>query len=133
MILPDTHALIWFLNSNPRLGRETNLIIRRATDLGIAAFSAISVWEVALLLEKRRLTLNTSAIQWRQSLLTAGFIEIPVDGAIAARSVALADFHDDPADRIIMATAQEGQHQLITDDRRILNWPGQLDRFPAHR
>ncbi len=132
MILPDTHALLWFLNSNPRLGREANLIIRRATDLGIAAFSAISVWEVALLLEKRRLTLNTSAIQWRQSLLTTGFIEIPVDGAIAARSVALPDFHDDPADRIIIATALEG-HQLITDDSRILDWPGQLNRFPARR
>ena len=60
------------------------------------------------------------------------FVEIPVDGAIAARSVALPDFHDDPADRIIMATAQEG-HQLITDDGRILNWPGQLNRFPARR
>lgn len=132
MILPDTHTLIWFLNSNPRLGRESNLLIRRATDFGIAAFSAISVWEVALLLSKNRLTLNVTALQWRESLLAAGFVEIPVDGAIAARSVALPDFHDDPADRIIIATAQEG-HQLITDDRRILDWPGQLNRFPARR
>ena len=132
MILPDTHSLIWFLNSNPRLGREANLIIRRASEIGIAAFSAISVWEVALLLAKGRLTLNVDAMQWRQNLLDAGFVEIPVDGAIAARSVALADFHDDPADRIIVATAQEG-HQVITGDRQILNWPGQLDRFPAGR
>ena len=132
MILPDTHTLIWFLNSNPRLGRESNLLIRRATNFGIAAFSAISVWEVALLLSKNRLTLNVTALQWRESLLAAGFVEIPVDGAIAARSVALPDFHDDPADRIIVATAQEG-HQLITDDRRILDWPGQLNRFPARR
>ena len=57
---------------------------------------------------------------------------MPVDGLIAARSVALSDFHDDPADRIIMATAQEG-HQLITDDRQILDWSGPLDRFPASR
>lgn len=132
MILPDTHALIWFLNSDPRLGMEANLIIRRATDFGIAAFSAISVWEVALLLAKGRLTLNATAIQWREDLLSIGFIEIPVDGAIAARSVTLPDIHDDPADRIIMATAQEG-HQLITNDDRILNWPGQLHRFPARR
>ena len=132
MILPDTHTLIWFLNSNPRLGRESNLLIRRASDFGIAAFSAISVWEVALLLAKNRLTLNVTALQWRERLMAAGFVEIPVDGAIAARSVALPDFHDDPADRIIVATAQEG-HQLITDDRRILDWPGQLNRFPARR
>ena len=132
MILPDTHTLIWFLNSNPRLGRESNLLIRRATNFGIAAFSAISIWEVALLLSKNRLTLGVTAMQWRQNLLAADFVEIPVDGAIAARSVALRDFHDDPADRIIVATAQEG-HQLITDDRRILDWPGQLNRFPARR
>ena len=132
MILPDTHVLIWFLESNPRLGLTAQNRIREAAASGQAAFSAISVWEVALLLSKGRLTLNVSAVQWRQSLLDAGFIEIPVDGAIAARSVALPDFHDDPADRIIIATAQEG-HQLITEDRDILNWPGQLNRFPARR
>ena len=130
MILPDTHSLIWFLESNPRLGPVSQRRIRESAEREQAAFSAISVWEVALLLSKNRLTLNVSAIQWRQNLLAAGFVEIPVDGAIAARSVALSDFHDDPADRIIVATAQEG-HQLITDDGRILNWPGQLNRFPA--
>ena len=132
MILPDTHSLLWFMNSSPRLGREANLIIRRATDMGIAAFSAISVWEVALLLSKSRLALDVTAVQWRQNLLSAGLAEIPVDGVIAARSVALADFHADPADRILIATAQDG-HQLITDDHRILNWSGPLNRFPAHR
>ena len=132
MILPDTHTLLWYMALNPRLGTQAERRILRSRILGEVAFSAISVWEVALLLAKGRLTLNISAIQWRQNLLDSGFIEIPVDGAIAARSVALTDFHDDPADRIIVATAQEG-HQLITDDRDILNWPGPLDRFPAGR
>ena len=132
MILPDTHALLWFLNSNQRLGREANLKIRESTVNGDAAFSAISVWEVALLLSKGRLSLGVTALQWRQNLLAAGLIEIPVDGLIAARAVALTDFHDDPADRIIMATALDG-HELITDDRNMLDWPGQLNRFPARR
>jgi PIN domain nuclease of toxin-antitoxin system len=132
LILPDTHALIWFLDSNPRLGPTAARRIIEANELSQAAFSAISVWEVALLQAKGRLDRNVSAVQWRQNLLRAGFIEMPVDGLIAARSVALTDFHDDPADRIIMATAQEG-HQLITDDRQILDWSGPLDRFPASR
>ncbi|MCY3693524.1 MAG: type II toxin-antitoxin system VapC family toxin [Chloroflexota bacterium] len=132
MILPDTHTLLWYMALNPRLGTQAEHRILRSRILGEVAFSAISVWEVALLLAKGRLTLNVSAIQWRQNLLGAGFIEIPVDGAIAARSVALPDFHDDPADRIIVATALDG-HQLITDDRDILNWPGLLNRFPAGR
>ena len=117
---------------NPRLGPQADRRIQRARILGDAAFSAISVWEVALLLAKNRLILNVNAMQWRQNLLDAGFVEIPVNGAIAARSVSLTDLHDDPADRIIMATAMEG-HQLITDDDRILNWSGELDRFPARR
>ena len=132
MILPDTHSLIWFLESSPRLGSVAQRRIRESAERGQSAFSAISVWEVALLLEKGRLILNVNAMQWRQNLLDAGFVEIPVDGAIAARSVALSDFHDGPADRIIMATALEG-HELITDDRNMLNWPGQLQRFPARR
>lgn len=132
MILPDTHSLIWFLESRPRLGSVAQRRIRESAERGQSAFSAISVWEVALLLEKGRLILNVNAMQWRQNLLDAGFVEIPVDGAIAARSVALSDFHDDPADRIIMATALEG-HELITDDRNMLNWSGQLQRFPARR
>ncbi len=132
MILPDTHSLIWFLDSSPRLGSAAQRRIRESVERGETAFSAISVWEVALLLAKGRLTLNVDAMRWRQNLLDAGFVEIPVDGAIAARSVALTDFHDDPADRIIIATAQEG-HQLITADRDILNWPGQLNSFPARR
>ena len=133
MILPDTHSLIWFLESSPRLGSVAQRRIRESAERGQSAFSAISVWEVALLLAKGRLTLNVNAMQWRQNLLDAGLTEIPVDGVIAARSVALSDFHDDPADRIIVATALEGQHQLITDDRHILDWPGRLDRFPARR
>ena len=132
MILPDTHALLWFLESSPRLGSTAQRRMREAIESRQAAFSAISVWEVALLLARSRLALEVTAIQWREKLLSAGFIEIPVNGAIAAHSVALTDIHNDPADRIIMATALEG-HQLITDDDRILNWSGELDRFPARR
>ena len=120
------------MTQNPRLGPRADHRIQQAITDGDAAFSAISVWEVALLLSKRRLTLNVDAMQWRSSLLSGGFTEVPVDGVIAARSVALTDFHDDPADRIIVATAQDG-HELITGDRQILGWPGPLDRFPASR
>ena len=132
MILPDTHTLIWYTSLNPRLGPLADRRIREAIADSDTAFSAISIWEVALLLAKGRLTLSVSAMQWRQNLLDAGLVEIPVDGAIAARSVALPDFHDDPADRIIIATALGG-HLLITSDRQILDWPSQLNRFPAHR
>ena len=54
-----------------------------------------------------------------------GLIEIPVDGEIGIRANALQDFHPDPADRIIVATALNGR-RLVTADERILDWSGDL-------
>ena len=53
-----------------------------------------------------------------------------MDGEIGIRAATLPDFHADPADRLIVATALEG-HRLVTADRRILDWPGQLSRLDA--
>jgi PIN domain nuclease of toxin-antitoxin system len=57
-------------------------------------------------------------------------VEIPVDGEIGIRATGLADFHGDPADQLIVATALGG-HQLVTADERILDWPGALGRLRA--
>ena len=67
---------------------------------------------------------------WRASLLRDGLVEIPVDGAIAARAGVLRDLHGDHADRLILATALKG-HQLITADTRLLDWPGDVARLDA--
>lgn len=85
-----------------------------------------------MLQQKGRLASDLNAEQWLGRMLTAGFHEIPVSGAIAARAGSLEDIHGDPADRIIVATALEG-HLLITRDEPILNWPHRLDRFNARR
>lgn len=63
-------------------------------------------------------------------MLREGLREIPVDGDIGIRATELANFHRDPADRLIVATALGG-HQLVTADRRILDWPGPLARLRA--
>ncbi len=134
MILCDTHALLWFITADRRLGRLSNRMMWQASLNRDLAFSAISIWEVSMLLQKGRLdvTLNVNANQWRQDLIARGLTEIPVDGAIAARAGELPDMHGDPADRIIVATALDG-HRLVTSDTNILNWPHELDRFPARR
>ena len=83
-----------------------------------------------MLHEKGRLTLLQDMGSWRQALLQDGLVEIPVDGEIGIRAAGLADFHADPADRLIVATALGG-HQLVTADERILDWPGALSRLRA--
>lgn len=94
------------------------------------AISAITFWEVDMRVQKGQLDFHLDIGAWRQDLLDQGVVELSVDGAIAARAGLLADMHGDPADRIIVATAQQG-HQLLTADRRILEWPGQLSRLDA--
>ena len=92
--------------------------------------SAISFWEMGMLQSKGRIIYPADVGVWRQEQLRQGLIEIPVTGEIGIRANTLVDFHADPADRIIVATALEG-HELITADERILNWPGLLQRQDA--
>ena len=95
-----------------------------------AAVSAISFWEVGMQVQKDRLGFHLDLDAWRRDLLDLGLVEIPIDGAIAARAGLLQDMHGDPADRLIVATALEG-HRLVTADRGILEWPGRLSRLRA--
>ena len=130
MILFDTQVLLWLLYGDSRLGRQARQVIDDALADGRAAVSAITFWEVAMLHGKGRITLQADIDSWRESLIEEGLIEIPVDGGIAVRAGLLQDMHGDPADRLIVATALDG-HQLVTADRRILDWPGQLSRLRA--
>ena len=130
MILLDTHVLLWFRLDHARLGAESGSAIERAWRVGEAAVSAISFWEIAMLQAKRRLTLLQDIGAWRQRLFREGLKEVPVDGEIGTRAAKLADFHQDPADRLIVSTALGG-HRLVTADQRILDWPGPLLRLRA--
>ena len=130
MILLDTHVLLWFRFGDGRLGPRSREEIGRAVEEGGSAVSAISFWEVGMQLQKGRLGFDLDLDAWRNRLLDLGLVEIPVDGGIAARAGLLQDMHGDPADRLIVATALEG-HSLVTADRAILEWPGQLSRLRA--
>ena len=79
---------------------------------------------------RRHLVLAPDPTTWRRDLIAQGLVEIPVSGVIGVRAGMLAGLHGDPADRLIVATALEG-HQLLTADRRILDWSGQLNRLDA--
>ena len=130
MILLDTHVLLWLLLDDSRLGGQTRQIIYTAWSESDVAVSAITFWEVAMLHEKGRIALLSDIGSWRMSLLEAGITEFAVDGWVGIRAAALENFHADPADRVIVATALEG-HRLVTADRRILGWSGNLHRLDA--
>ncbi len=130
MIILDTHALLWLRTGEARLGTGARRIIDDALRDRELAVSAMTFWEVAMLRDKNRLVFPEDVGLWRRELLGQGLVEIPVDGEIGIRANALSAFHADPADRIIVATALQG-HTLVTGDRTILEWSGNLNRLDA--
>ncbi len=130
MILLDTHVILWLRLGVARLGPDARLEIDRAWQSGEVGVSAISFWEIALLKDKGRIRFPEEVGHWRREQLEQGVAEVAVNGAIAIRAIGLPDFHADPADRLIVATALEG-HRLVTADERILGWAGPLSRVRA--
>jgi PIN domain nuclease of toxin-antitoxin system len=106
LIVLDTATWIWRA-SDPR---HLTSRARRAIDqAGRTLVSAISVWEVAMLVAKRRIQLDRPVEQWVDiALALPGLQLVPLEPAIAVRSTKLpGELHPDPADRIIIATALE--------------------------
>lgn len=131
MLLLDTNALLWLGSGSDRLGLSARAAIEAAIQSKEALFSAVSVWETATLIRKRRYELLQTVDAWHQELFGLGLLEAPLDGAMAALSVDLKDLHDDPADRFIAATSVRLNAQLITSDARLIAWSGAHAPMPA--
>lgn len=131
LILLDTHVLLWLDRDDPSLGSVADEMAEKALASGTLATSAITFWEIALLLTKGRLALTKPLHRWRHDLLASGLVECPVDGEIGIAAPRLRNLHGDPADRIILATASHHRATLVTADQRLLAWPGALDRHDA--
>jgi len=119
VILLDTHALVWFVGAPQRIPpRSMRLINTAIRDSDSIAVSSISVWEIAMLVERGRLSLTMDAGVWIARVEALPFLTfIPVDNQIAFRSVRLEEFPNrDPADRIIVATALGHGATLVTAD-----------------
>lgn len=123
MIVLDTHALIWWASGNKEelSAAALQAIENELKDGGQIYVSSISAWELAMLVAKGRVALSMDVAEW---LSYVGSIEavnfVPVDNEIAVKSTELpGDFHKDPADRLIVATARKLAAPLVTADEKI--------------
>ena len=125
MIVLDTHVLVWWVGKLPELSQKAKRHINEAQKKKKILISSISVWEIYLLIKRGRLKLTMDTAIWIKHLEKLPFVRfIPVDNDIASRSVTLPDpLHEDPADRIIIATALSEGAVLITKDKRIQQYP----------
>jgi len=121
--LLDTHVFLWLIDGNKRFKQiqEFNTIIKAAEKSGLRV-SVISLWEIAMLEAKGRLKFTVDIFDWiDQALAAPGIVCEPITPHVAIASTRLpGNFHGDPADRIIVATARRLQCPLITADREIL-------------
>ena len=130
MIVLDTHVTIWFI-TNTKFGKRSTSIVRKALEEDRLFVSAISFWEVAMLISKKRLRALTSAAELRVKILSAGMQERALSGEICILAGDLENLHADPADRLIAATAIELNATLVTADERLLRWRHSLTRQNA--
>ena len=124
MIVLDTHAWIWFSSMPQVLSRKAKKAIDTAVKEKNIWVSSISVWEVALLVKKKRLRLSMDVNDWIANSENLPFIQfIPVSNSIAVKSVNLPQpLHSDPADRIIIATALSTGAPIVTKDKKISDY-----------
>ena len=133
MIVLDTHTLIWLDTGNKLLGNDSLKSIDQALADNALTVSAITFWEVAMLASKGRLTMDLPIEIWRKQLIEKGLVEMPMDGNIGIRAAEMEEFHGDPADRIIVATALSTGSLLVTADKKILAWDGLSQKLNAQQ
>jgi PIN domain nuclease of toxin-antitoxin system len=121
----DTHVLIWLALEPKRLTRKARQAIERAARGDGLAIASITLWEIAALVSRGRLSVHGTAANWTSELLArSGVAVLEFTPAIAELSTAFGpDYSRDPADQIIGATARSQGMPIVTADARLLDCP----------
>ena len=124
-LLLDTHAAIWFTEG--KLRPETVTLLVPAGKARAIFVSPVSMWEIGMLARRRgdrpsRVQFDPNPERWMANLLAKpAIVEAPFTASMAfAASFLPGELHDDPADRLLVATARELGLPIVTRDHRIL-------------
>ena len=121
-VLLDTHILLYWFGTDHRLLVAQRDVLRQASPAAPLWISEISLWEIATLYTLGRITLHLPLRDWLEAATAPPLLQrLGISPAVAAAVATLpASFHRDPADRIIVASAQVLGATLLTRDQRIL-------------
>lgn len=115
----DTHIWIWW-NMHPRqLSSKVRQLLSHSARYDELLLSSISPWEFSKLLEIKRIAISCDPQEWLSEALKMPKLRlVPLTPSIACHSTVLPkQFHGDPADQIIVATAREENAALLTKDK----------------
>lgn len=121
-ILLDTCAILFLSVDAECVRKSTRGLIEAAQTVSV---SAISIAELACLQERGRIELPLHWKPWfRQALEENGWQVLPISMDVMEEAYSLpGDFHADPADRVLVATARLEKQVLLTTDRKLLDYP----------
>lgn len=123
MILLDTHVWLWWLLGDGPLSNRQREGLDRLASQHLLALSWVSIWECEMLERKQRILLQPNFQEWIREATSSEFLNlwpVDLDVVIAQRELPQA-FHNDPADRLITASAFLADVPLATLDQRIIN------------
>jgi PIN domain nuclease of toxin-antitoxin system len=121
-LLLDTHITLWLDCGDARLRSSTRTLIDNRWQNGATIFiSAVTAWEIALLVDRAHIELDVPVEEWiNRFLQRPGFQSVPLGHIPASRAYQLYHLeHRDPADRLLIATAIELGCPLVSYDERI--------------
>ena len=116
MILLDTCVLLWFLHDDPILSDKIMVQIEESEN---AYLSIASLWEIAIKKAIKKLDIPESVKELEKICNDKDIVILPIKTDYLERLQQLPMIHNDPFDRLIMATAIEENLTLLTDDRNI--------------
>jgi PIN domain nuclease of toxin-antitoxin system len=124
MLLLDTHVWWWALNEPKKLSNKALKVIRKNLP-SQRAIASISMWEFAMMVSTGKVEIRIPTDLWLDQAINQTGLEVfDLNPKIATESCNLpGDFHKDPADRIIVATARINELTLVTKDKKIINYP----------
>lgn len=116
--LLDTHALIWVAGEPEKLNSKTIDIL--SDDSNRFYFSSVSIQEIAIKTALNKPGFSIDAQTMTVGLLSAGYIELPMNSIHAYSIAELPGMHQDPFDRMLVSQAKVEGLGLITNDGNII-------------
>jgi PIN domain nuclease of toxin-antitoxin system len=124
-ILLDSHALIWAVDDPSKLGQRADVVLRDANNELL--MSAGTVWELAIKIGLRKLSLSEPFRQWMAKAMTdLGLTILPITVDHADEQSKLPNHHGDPFDRLLIAQPRIEGLAIVSGD-------SVFDRYGAAR
>src|SRR5581483_2674518 len=118
-LLLDTQVGLWWLVGSPRLTRASRALISSSA----CNVSVASIWEIAI---KHRIgKMPVPPREFRDAVVDAGMSLLPVGDLHATTTTEIPNGHNDPFDRLLLATAEVERLILVTGDETLFKFANQ--------